>query len=41
MFYDIDNCNIVSSADNNTQYTSYFNIKEVMQKLELISNNLI
>ena len=41
MFYDIDKCDIVSSADDNTQYTSYFSIEKIIQKLELISNNLI
>ena len=40
MFYDIDKCNIASYADDNTPYTSDFNVEEVMQKLELITNNL-
>ena len=40
MFYDIDNCDIVSYADDNTSYTSDFNLEEVIQKLELIPNNL-
>ena len=40
MFYDIDNCNISSYADDNTPYASDFNFEEVIQKLELITNNL-
>ena len=40
MFYDIDNCDIASYADDNTTYTSDFNLEEVIQKLELITNNL-
>ena len=40
MFYDIDNCDIASNADDNTPYTSDFNLEEVIQKLELITNNL-
>ena len=40
MFYDIDKCNIASYADDNTPYTSDFNVEEVIQKLELITNNL-
>ena len=40
MFYDIDICNIASYADDNTTYTSDFNLEEVIQKLELITNNL-
>ena len=40
MFYDIDNCDIASYADDNTTYTSDFNLEEVKQKLELITNNL-
>ena len=39
MFYDIDNCDIASYADDNTPYTSDFNLEEVIQKLELITNN--
>ena len=38
-FYDIENCDIVSYASQNTPYTSGFNLKEVIQKLELITNN--
>ena len=38
-FYDIDNCDIASYADDNTPYTSDFNLEEVIQKLELITNN--
>ena len=37
MFYDIDSCDIASYADDNTPYTSE---EEVIQKLELIINNL-
>ena len=40
MFYDIDNCNISSYADDNTPYVSDFNLEEVIQKVELITNNL-
>ena len=40
MFYDIDICDIASYADDNTPYTSDFNLEEVMQKLELTTNNL-
>ena len=40
MFYDIDICHISSFADDNTPYTSGFNLKEVIQKLELTTNNL-
>ena len=40
MFYDIDNCNIASYADSNTPYTNDFSLKEVIQKLELTTNNL-
>ena len=40
MFYDTDNCNISSYADDNTPYVSDFNLEEVIQKVELITNNL-
>ena len=40
MFYDIDNCDIASYADDNTPYTGDFNLEEVIQKLQLITNNL-
>ena len=40
MFYDIDICDIASYADNNTSYTSDFNLEDVIQKLELTTNNL-
>ena len=40
MFYDIDECDIASYADDNTPYTSDFNLEKVIQKLELTSNNL-
>ena len=39
-FYDIDICDIPSYADDNTPYTSDFNLEEVIQKLELTTNNL-
>ena len=41
MFYDIDKCDIASYADDNTPYTSDFNLEEVIQKLELTTNNLV
>ena len=40
MFYDIDIWDIASYADDNIPYTSGFNLGEVMQKLELTTNNL-
>ena len=40
MFYDIDICDIASYADDNTLYTSDFNLDEVIEKLELTTNNL-
>ena len=40
MFYDIDICDIASYADNSTSYTSDFNLEELIQKLELTTNNL-
>ena len=40
MFYDIHKCDIASYTDDNTQYTSNFNLEEVIQKLELTTNNL-
>ena len=33
-------CDIASYADNNTPYTSDFNLEEVIWKLELTTNNL-
>ena len=39
MFYDIDLCDIASYAEDNTPYTSDFNLEEVIQKLELTTNN--
>ena len=39
-FYDIDICDIASFANDNTPYISDFNIEEVIQKLELTTNNL-
>ena len=40
MFYDIYICDIASYADDSTSYTSDFNPEEVIQKLELTTNNL-
>ena len=40
MFYDIDNYDIASYAEDNTAYTSDFNLEEVIQKLKVITNNL-
>ena len=40
IFYDIDICDIASYADDNIPYTSDFNLEEVIQKLELTTNNL-
>ena len=40
MFYDIDKCDIASYADDNTPYITDFNLEEVIQKLELTTNNL-
>ena len=40
MFYDIDICDFASYAEDNTPYTSDFNLEEVIQKLELATNNL-
>ena len=40
MFYDIDKCDIASYADDNTPYTSGFNLEKVIQKLEIATNNL-
>ena len=40
IFYDIDKFNIASYADDNTPYASDFDLKELIQKLELIANNL-
>ena len=40
MFYDVDECNIASCADDNTTYTSDFNLGEEIQKLELTNNDL-
>ena len=41
MFYDNNNCDIVSHADDNIQFTSDFNLEEAIQKLVLNTNNLI
>ena len=40
MFYDIDKCDTATYADDSTPYTSNFNLEEVIQKLELTTNNL-
>ena len=40
VFYGIDICDIASYADDNTPYTSDFNLEEAIQKLELTTNNL-
>ena len=40
MFYDVDICDIASYADDNTPCISDFNLEEVIQKLELATNNL-
>ena len=40
MFYDIDIENVTSYADNNTPYTSSFNLEEVLKKLELSTESL-
>ena len=40
MFYDIDDCDIVSYADNNTPYTSSSNLDALINKLEESTNNL-
>ena len=40
MFYDIYICDIASYADDNSSYTSDFNVEGVMQKLELTTDNL-
>ena len=35
MFYDIDLCDIASYADDNTPYTSDFNLEEVIQNTKV------
>ena len=40
MFNNIDKRNITSYAEDNTPYTSDFNLEELIQKLELTTNNL-
>ena len=40
MFYDIDNCAIAIYFDDNAPYTNDFKLEEVIQKLELVTNNL-
>ena len=41
MFYNIDKRNVASYAEKTTLYISDFNLEEVIQKLELIHNNLL
>ena len=40
MFYDIDDCNIASYADDNTPYASSSNLGALINKLEESTNNL-
>ena len=40
MFYEINKCDILSYADDNTPCNSEFNREEVRQKPQLITNNL-
>ena len=40
MFYDIDDCNIASYADDNTPYASSSNLDALINKLEESTNNL-
>ena len=40
MFYDIYNYDIASHADESTPYTSDFNLKEVIQKLQSVTKYL-
>ena len=40
MFNNIDKRNITSYAEDNTPYTSDFNLEELIQKLELTTDNL-
>ena len=40
MFYDIDDCDIVSYADDNTPYASSSNLDAFIKKLEESTNNL-
>ena len=40
IFLSIDKCDITSYADGNTPYTSYFTQEEVIEKLQLITDNL-
>lgn len=39
-FYDINKCDIASYTDDNTPYTSDFNLVEIIQEVELITKNL-
>ena len=40
VFYDIDDCDIVSYADDNTPYASSSNLDALINKLEESTNNL-
>ena len=40
MFYDVNDCDIVSYVDDNTSYTSSSNLDAVINKLEESTNNL-
>ena len=40
MFYDIDDCDIASFADDNTPYASSSNLDVLINKLEESTNNL-
>ena len=40
IFYDIDKCDIASYTEDNIPYSIDFNLEEVIQKLELTTNNL-
>ena len=40
MFYDIDDCDIASYADDNTPYASSSNLDALINKLEESTNNL-
>ena len=40
IFYDIDDCHIVTYADDNTPYASSSNLETLMNKIEESTNNL-
>ena len=40
MFYDIDDCNITSYADDNTSYASSSNLDALIKKLEESTSSL-